>query len=160
MSYPLSSEQKALKARARELAETFRGRAAHWDRTEEYPWENVKDLVKAGFMGMTAPKASGGGGRTIFDALLVIEEVAKACGVTGRIVVEGNLGAVSAVIHYGSEPQKRRWLPMVVEGDKPAICITEPEREGPRDRRDHGGVRRSRLHARAPDPDHGAPRHS
>jgi alkylation response protein AidB-like acyl-CoA dehydrogenase len=127
MSYPLSSEQKELKARARELAETFRGRAAHWDRTEEYPWENVKDLVKAGFMGMTVPKAYGGGGRTIFDALLVIEEVARACGVTGRIAVEGNLGVVSALIHYGSEPQKRRWLPMVVEGDKPAICITEPE---------------------------------
>ena len=119
MSYPLSAEQKELRARARELAETFRGRAAHWDRTEEYPWENVKDLVKAGFMGMTVPRAYGGAGRTIFDALLVIEEVAKACGVTGRIAVDANLGVVSALVHYASEAQKRRWLPMVVEGDKP-----------------------------------------
>ncbi|MBI4587661.1 MAG: acyl-CoA dehydrogenase family protein [Candidatus Rokubacteria bacterium] len=127
MSYPLSSEQKELRARARELAVVFSGRAAHWDRTEEYPWENVKDLVKAGFMGMTVPKAYGGGGRTTFDALLVIEEVAKACGISGRIVVDANLGVVSALVHYATEPQKRRWLPMVVEGDKPAICITEPE---------------------------------
>jgi len=127
MSYPLSSEQKALKAWARELAEVFRARAAHWDRTEEYPWENVKDLVKAGFMGMTVPKAYGGAGRAIFDALLVIEEVAKACGITGRIVVDANLGVVSALVHYATEQQKRRWLPRVVEGDKPAICITEPE---------------------------------
>lgn len=127
MSDPLSAEQKELRARARELAETFRGRAAHWDRAEEYPWENVKDLATAGFMGMTVPKAYGGAGRTIFDALLVIEEVAKACGVTGRIVVDANLGVVSALVHYASEAQKRRWLPMVVEGDKPAICITEPE---------------------------------
>lgn len=127
MSYPLSSAQKELKARARELAEVFRGRAARWDRTEEYPWENVKDLVKCGFMGLTIPKAYGGAGRTIFDALLVIEEVAKTCGVTGRIVVEGNVGVVSALVHYATDAQKRRWLPMVVEGDKPAICITEPE---------------------------------
>jgi len=127
MSYPLSLEQKELKARARELAAVFSERAPRWDRTEEYPWENVKDLVKAGFMGMTVPKAYGGAGRTIFDALLVIEEVAKACGITGRIVVDANLGVVSALIHYATEQQKRRWLPMVLEGDKPAICITEPE---------------------------------
>ncbi|MBI2153643.1 MAG: acyl-CoA dehydrogenase family protein [Candidatus Rokubacteria bacterium] len=127
MSYPLSSEQKALKARARELAETFRGRAPRWDQTEEYPWENVKDLVEAGFMGMTVPKAYGGAERTIFDTVLVIEEVAKACGISGRIVVDANLGVVSAVVHYATDAQKRRWLPKVVEGDKPAICITEPE---------------------------------
>ncbi|MFQ5520579.1 MAG: acyl-CoA dehydrogenase family protein [Candidatus Methylomirabilia bacterium] len=127
MSYPLSPAQKELKARARELAPVFRERAPHWDRTETYPWENVKDLVNAGFMGMTVPITYGGAGRTIFDALLVIEEVAKACGITGRIVVDANLGVVSALVHYATEDQKRRWLPMVVEGDKPAICITEPE---------------------------------
>ena len=127
MSYPLSPDQKALKARAQELASVLRGRAARWDQTEEYPWENVKDLVRAGFMGMTVPKAYGGAGRTIFDTLLVIEELAGACGISGRIVVDANLGVVSAIVHYATEPQKRRWLPMVVEGDKPAICITEPE---------------------------------
>ncbi len=127
MSYPLSREQQELKARARELAAVFRGRAARWDQTEEYPWENVKDLVKAGFMGMTVPKAYGGAGRTIFDTLLVIEELAATCGISGRIVVDANLGVVSALVHYATEAQKRRWLPQVVEGDKPAICITEPE---------------------------------
>ncbi len=127
MSFPLSADQKALKARAQELASVLRGRAAHWDQAEEYPWENVKDLVAAGFMGMTVPKAYGGAGRTIFDALLVIEELAGACGISGRIVVDANLGVVSAIVYYGTEAQKRRWLPQVVEGDKPAICITEPE---------------------------------
>ena len=127
MSFPLSADQKALKARAQELASILRGRAAHWDQAEEYPWENVKNLVAAGFMGMTVPKAYGGAGRTIFDTLLVIEELAKACAISGRIVVDANLGVVSAIVCYGTEAQKRRWLPQVVEGDKPAICITEPE---------------------------------
>jgi alkylation response protein AidB-like acyl-CoA dehydrogenase len=59
--------------------------------------------------------------------VLVIEEVARACGVTGRIVVEGNVGAVGALARYGTEAQKRRYFPWVLEGEKPAIAITEPE---------------------------------
>ena len=128
MSFPLTAEQEALRAKARELADAvFAERAARWDAREEYPWDNVKDLVAAGFMGMTVPAAQGGGERPLLDVVLVIEEIARACGITGRIVVEGNLGTVGALIAYGTEAQKRRYLPWVLEGDKPAIAITEPE---------------------------------
>jgi alkylation response protein AidB-like acyl-CoA dehydrogenase len=128
MSFELSPEQEALRRRARELADTrFAERAARWDAAEEYPWENVKDLVAAGFMGMTVPAAYGGGERPLLDVLLVVEEIARACGVTARIVVEGNLGTVGALVHYGTEVQKRRYFPWVLEGDKPAIAITEVE---------------------------------
>jgi hypothetical protein len=47
--------------------------------------------------------------------------------VTGRIAVETNMGAISAVMQYGSEAQKQLAARLVLEGDKPAICITEPE---------------------------------
>ena len=53
--------------------------------------------------------------------------MARACGVTGRIVVEANMGAIGAVMRYGSETQKRLAADLVLGGDKPAICITEPE---------------------------------
>ena len=49
------------------------------------------------------------------------------CGVTGRIAVEANMGAISAVMQYGSEAQKRLAAELVLGGDKPAICITEPD---------------------------------
>ena len=128
MDFRLDAGQQAWKARARELADgVFRERAARWDSAEEYPWDNVKDLVEAGFMGLTIPKAYGGGGGSLLDVLLVVEEIARVCGVTARIVVEGNVGAVGALIAYGTEAQKRRYLPWVLEGDKPAIAITEPE---------------------------------
>jgi len=128
MDFELSAEQAALRARARELADgVFAERAARWDEREEYPWDNVKDLAAAGFMGMTIPKAYGGGDRPLLDVVLVIEEIARACGVTGRVVVEGNLGVVGALRAYGTEAQKRRYFPWVVEGEKPAIAITEPE---------------------------------
>ena len=127
MDWELGPEQDALRRRARQLADTvFAGRAARWDASEEYPWENVKDLVGAGLMGMTIPRAYGGPDRPVLDVVLAIEEVARACGITGRIVVEGSLGVVGALSAYGTEAQKRRYFPWVLEGDKPAIAISEP----------------------------------
>jgi len=127
VDWELGPEQDALRRRARQLADTvFAGRAARWDASEEYPWENVKDLVGAGLMGMTIPRAYGGPDRPVLDVVLAIEEVARACGITGRIVVEGSLGVVGALSAYGTEAQKRRYFPWVLEGDKPAIAISEP----------------------------------
>jgi alkylation response protein AidB-like acyl-CoA dehydrogenase len=57
----------------------------------------------------------------------VIEEMAKACTVTARIVVETNMGAISTVMAYGTDAQKKLAARLVLEGDKPAICITEPD---------------------------------
>ena len=54
MDFELTPAQQALRARARELADgVFRERAARWDAEEAYPWDNVKDLVRAGLMGIT-----------------------------------------------------------------------------------------------------------
>jgi alkylation response protein AidB-like acyl-CoA dehydrogenase len=78
-------------------------------------------------MGMTIPASYGGQGRTFLDAALVIEEMARSCTVTARIVVEANMGAISTVMAYGSEQQKRLAADLVLAGDKPAICITEPD---------------------------------
>ncbi|MFQ5953491.1 MAG: acyl-CoA dehydrogenase family protein, partial [Kiloniellales bacterium] len=128
MDFRLSAGQRRLKARARELAQgEIRERAAEVDRSEAYPWDNVAALRDAGFFGMTIPRAYGGKGLGYLDAVLVIEEVAQACGATGRIVVEANMGAVGAIMAYGSEAQKRLAAGLVLSGDKPAICITEPE---------------------------------
>lgn len=126
MEFELTREQEDLRRRARELADAvFAARAARWDEHEEYPWDNVKDLVAAGFMGMTIPTEHGGPDRPLLDVVLVVEEIARACGVTARIVVEGSLGTVGALRAYGTDAQQRRWFPWVLEGEKPAIAITE-----------------------------------
>ena len=128
MSWHLTADQEALRARARELAvEVAAPRAAEVDRTEAYPWDVVEALREEGFMGMTVPVAYGGLGLSFLDAVLVVEEMARQCGVTGRIAVEANMGAISAVMAYGTEDQKRLAAGLVLAGDKPAICITEPE---------------------------------
>ena len=128
MDFRLTGEQLDLQAEAREMACThIAPRAAHWDATEEYPLENVERLVDAGWMGMTIPPEYGGPGRSLLDALLVVEEMAKVCGITGRIVVEGNMGALGILMAHGSEALKRRYAPWVLAGDKPAIAISESE---------------------------------
>jgi alkylation response protein AidB-like acyl-CoA dehydrogenase len=128
MDLGLSAEELGLRARARRFAEDIvRPRAAAIDRDEHYPWDIVKALSQSGFCGMTIPKVFGGQGRSFLDAVLVIEEMAKACTVTSRIVVETNMGAISTVMAYGSESQKQLAAKLVLEGDKPAICITEPD---------------------------------
>tara|TARA_Y100000588_G_scaffold222046_1_gene235944 strand:- start:1167 stop:2468 length:1302 start_codon:yes stop_codon:yes gene_type:complete len=128
MDFMLSSEQEKLQARAQALAAgEIATRAAEVDRSEDYPWDNVTLLKDAGFFGMTIPKAYGGQGLTYLDAVLVVEEMAKACAVTGRITVEANMGAIGIIMAYGSEAQKKLAAEMVLSGDKPAICITEPQ---------------------------------
>ncbi|HEX7927366.1 MAG TPA: 3-sulfinopropanoyl-CoA desulfinase [bacterium] len=125
--FELTPDQLALQVRARELAEKIVApRAAEVDRTEQYPWDNVEALTKAGFMGMTVPKDLGGPGHSYLAAALVVEEFAKVCAVTSRIVVEGNMGAIGAIVRYGSPEQRKIAAQHVLSGDKPAICITEP----------------------------------
>src|SRR6516164_4335697 len=127
MQFDLTPAQRALQGKARELARgPIAERAAEIDRTEQYPWDHVCLLKEAGFFGMTIPVDYGGRGASYLDAVLVIEEMAKCCGITGRIVVEANMGAIGAIMKYGSEPQKRLAAGLVLAGDKPAICITEP----------------------------------
>ncbi|MGE0418259.1 MAG: 3-sulfinopropanoyl-CoA desulfinase [Acetobacteraceae bacterium] len=124
----LSAEQLALKARAAEVSNGIvRKRGIEIDQTREYPWDIVEVLKSEGFMGMTIPKAFGGQGRSFLDTVLVIEEMARSCTVTARIVVEANMGAISTVMAYGTDTQRKRAAELVLAGDKPAICITEPD---------------------------------
>ncbi len=128
MDFDITDSQREIRQKAREIAESkIAPRAAHWDETEEYPWENARILADAGFMGMNIPEEFGGPERSLIEAVLVVEEMAKVCGITGRIVVDSNMGVVGAIIKYGTEEQKKKYLPMVLQGDKPAIVITEPE---------------------------------
>ncbi len=126
--FPLTDDQQSLRERARRFArEVVAPHVEEMDRTNEYPWSIVKALAKQGFMGMNVPPEYGGQGRSLLDVALVVEEIAKVCGTVARIVVDGNMGIVGAIRHYGTEAQRRRYLPWIVEGEKPAIAITEPE---------------------------------
>lgn len=123
----LTESQARLRDRAREVAQEAAAQAAETDRTEQYPWPMVHRMRDAGLMGLTIPQEWGGPGLSYFEAVLVVEELSKACSVCGRVAVESNMGALGAVMAYGTPEQKRIAAGLVLAGDKPAICITEPE---------------------------------
>ncbi|MDJ0683786.1 MAG: acyl-CoA dehydrogenase family protein [Alphaproteobacteria bacterium] len=126
--FGLTREQQSLKDQAADLAARVAApSAAETDRAETYPWAVVEAMTEAGFMGYTLPKAYGGQGGSYLDAALIVEELAKVCGVSGRIAVEANMGGVAAIMRYGTDAQRRLAAELVLAGDKPAICITEPD---------------------------------
>ena len=92
MNWQLTDDQLKIQGRARDLAREVIGpRAAAVDEAEQYPWENVAALTESGFTGMGVPAEYGGPGHSLLDSVLVVEEMAKVCGVTGRIAVECNM---------------------------------------------------------------------
>ena len=128
MLFGLSRELKEFQEKVRQIARAeIEPHAAETDRSEQYPWHCVDVLKREGFMGMTIPVAYGGRGASYLHAVVLIEEMAKACSTTERICIESNMGALSAIMKYGTEAQKRLAASLVLGGDKPAICITEPE---------------------------------
>ncbi len=130
MTVSLSSStfsNEEIRERVKDLADRLlRPAAAEIDRTEEYPLGHARALRELGISGMTMPKAYGGKDASFLGVTIAVEEAAKACGISGRIVVDTNMGAVPAIMAYGTEAQKRRAADLILDADKPAICFSEP----------------------------------
>jgi alkylation response protein AidB-like acyl-CoA dehydrogenase len=129
MDFQLADEQKQIVDLVDELGrKEFAEKAARWDENHEYPWDNIHKLRECDLLGMTIPEEYGGQGRSLFDAILAIETAAKYCGVTARVLVETNMGALGCVMAYGTDEQRKLVAGRILnEGDKPAIGMTEPE---------------------------------
>jgi alkylation response protein AidB-like acyl-CoA dehydrogenase len=129
MNYHLSAEQKELINFVHEFAETnIAPVAGRWDAEEHVPREHIQKLADAGLFGLTFPRRYGGGNRSAFDAVLVIEEVARRCAISARLIVDHNFGAVGTILNFGTEEQRQRVLPSVARGQKlMSIGMTEPE---------------------------------
>src|SRR4051812_30799668 len=125
----LTPEQEAIRALAREVSEReFRGPALEWERTGEFPWRNLKVLAETGLLGAAIPEQYGGAGGSWLDAALILEQIGRCCYVTAMAAL-GELGVQTrAIVSYGSEAQKQKYLSKIAAGELMlAICMTEPE---------------------------------
>jgi alkylation response protein AidB-like acyl-CoA dehydrogenase len=128
MDFRLTDEQRMLRRTIRDLAEKeLKPRAAEWDRSGQLPWDNIRRLAEIGVTGLTIPVEYGGAGQSLLEGVFAIEEIARACPNTALALISG-IGVVSlAVVQYGSEAQKRKYLPPIAAGTAvSAICMTEP----------------------------------
>ncbi|AWZ09293.1 MULTISPECIES: acyl-CoA dehydrogenase family protein [unclassified Streptomyces] len=128
MNLELSQEQSAV----RELARAFTEReiapyAAGWDRAESVDRAVVKKLGAVGFLGLTVPEQYGGSGGDHLSYALVTEELGRGDSAV-RGIVSVSLGLVAKTIAaWGSEEQKRDWLPRLCSGDAlGCFGLTEP----------------------------------
>jgi len=124
----LTDEQRMMAETARKLSEEqFKPRAAEWDKRGEPPVENLKVLAEHGFLAMSIPEAYGGPGASTLDLVIVLENVARACANTAIIAASADGATPRAILHLGSEEQKRRYLPGMCTGEwRPAWGMSEP----------------------------------
>jgi alkylation response protein AidB-like acyl-CoA dehydrogenase len=124
-----TEEQELLIKTVRELTEKkFKPKSADITESGEFPFENMKILGELGILGISIPEEYGGSDGTVMDAVLILEEIAKGCYITAMAVL-GEIGVQSkAIVAYGTDEQKNKYLPGIAKGDKIlAICITEPD---------------------------------
>ena len=87
-------------------------------------------IARQGWIGATIDPAYGGMGVGHLAKTIIIEEISRVSGAMGAMVQASQLGAAK-IIHYGSEEQKRTWLPRIAEGScLPTIAVTEPNSGG------------------------------
>ncbi len=126
MEYFLTEQQREIKNLTRTIAEerVLPVRAA-LDEKEEFPWEIMKVLADAGLFGVFIPEEYDGLGGGIFELCLVVEELSRVCSGVAVSYAASGLGTIT-LLQYGSEEQKRKYLPDIAAGRRLAgFALTE-----------------------------------
>jgi butyryl-CoA dehydrogenase len=127
MDYLLTENQKMVVDLTRKIAreKITPAVAAHYDESEEFPWDIMKLLADAGLFGVYIPEEYGGLGGGVFELSLVTEELSRACGGISICYAATALGAYPILL-FGNEEQKKKYLPDVAAGKKlAAFGLTE-----------------------------------
>ncbi|MBP2033196.1 butyryl-CoA dehydrogenase [Clostridium algifaecis] len=128
MNFGLTREQELVKQMASEFVKNeVEPLAAEVDATERFPMETVEKMAKYNMMGMPYPKEYGGAGTDYLSYIIVVEELAKACG-TSSVILSAHTSLCSwPIFNFGTEDQKKKYLPDLLSGKKiGAFGLTEP----------------------------------
>lgn len=98
------------------------------DRDHKIPDSLIKKMAELGLLGTYIPEEYGGAGMDYFSYIMTVEEVSKACGSTGVMISAHTSLACDPILSFGSEAQKKKYLPLLAKGEKiGCILLTEPE---------------------------------
>ena len=126
MEYFLNEQQKAIKRLARTVAEEkILPVRAELDEREEFPWAIIKDLADTDMFGVFVPEEYGGVGEGCLTLCLVVEELSRVCSGIAISFAASALGSLPLLM-YGTEEQKRKYLPDIARGKRlAAFALTE-----------------------------------
>lgn len=124
----LNADQQAIQKMVKELTEkTIAPKAAHYDHTEEFPWENIKKMSEMGLMGLPVPEEYDGAGMDALSYVVAIEEIARGCAATAVVMAVHTSTCVLPLIQFGTEEQRKKFVPPLARGEKiGAFALTEP----------------------------------
>jgi alkylation response protein AidB-like acyl-CoA dehydrogenase len=124
----LSEELREIQRTVRDLCVAeVKPHASRWDETGEFPWDVVRKLGPLGLLGVTVPEEYGGAGMGALALAVIVEEVARFDGSLALTVSSHNGLGVGHILRFGSESQRRRWLPPLARGERLAAwALTEP----------------------------------
>jgi len=127
LDYFLNENQQTIKSLARRLAEErVLPVRAELDEKEEFPWAIIKDLADADLFRVFVPEEFEGLGGGCLELCLVVEELSRVCSAVAVSYAASALGCMT-LMEYGTEEQKRKFLPDIASGQKlTAFAITEP----------------------------------
>ena len=127
MDFELSEEQRAFQELARDFAANeMTPFAAGWDEDCTFPVETLRKAAALGFAAIYVKGDVGGAGLSRLDGALIFEELAAGCASTAAYISIHNMVAWM-VDAFGSDDQRRRWLPALARMDTFAsYCLTEP----------------------------------
>jgi len=128
LNFDLTQEQQLVRDTVREFAESrIAPVAAELDREHRFPYELVAELAELGLMGMTVPEEYGGAGADTLSYAIAVEELTRIdSSVAITVAAHHSLGTLP-IFYFGSEEQKREWLPQLASGEKlAAFGLTEP----------------------------------
>ncbi|HAM04359.1 MULTISPECIES: acyl-CoA dehydrogenase [unclassified Megasphaera] len=101
--------------------------AAHYDETEEFPWDDIHKMAELGLMGMPVPESLGGAETDTVTYVAAIEEIAKADAAMGGIMAIHTSTGIMPILMNGTEEQKKKYIPDLATGKKVgAFALTEP----------------------------------
>jgi len=128
MEFSYSREQLMIKKMLKDFAETeIAPYCEEWDEKAEYPYESIAKLGKLGYMGMPFPEEYGGASIDYVTYIMAIEELSKVSGSHGVIVQTHTALCSWPIFTYGTEEQKRKYLPKLLSGEHlGAFGLTEP----------------------------------
>ena len=128
MDLDLSHEHELVRDTVREFArEKVAPVAEELDREHRFPYDLVAELAELGLMGMTVPEEYGGAGADTVSYAIAIEELTRVdSSVAITVAAHHSLGTLP-IFYFGTEEQKRQWLPDLASGKKlAAFGLTEP----------------------------------
>ncbi len=128
MDFSLGEEYRLVQRTAREFAaQEILPQAARLDEEHRFPAEIVRKLGELGLMGITVPETYGGAGMDTLAFIIALEEISWACASTGAIMAVNNSLVCDPILRFGTEAQKRRYLPLLASGREiGCFCLTEP----------------------------------